>query len=526
MKNLALVINDGGTNFRCCIYELATLNLMEYQSFPSSIFKGKDGLFYNDIPLMIRKLIKFLKNSEFKKNIKFIIPVVRGSTVDILDENYELVREKNGIQSYVNEFPEIVNKTFDKISPPSERYFYAGSDMKGGLIPARTIIFWALERKNFLKKAKTICFLPELIGSFFIDKKISEINPEYTYLACHTTLFDFEKKNYSKIARKIDRFIYQKIKRKLIGDLLPEKISFSFEAVGYISPEVSRSTGISPDTVVLHGIHDSTSADILIINLSCGEREIVHFQGGSFGMARYITKRRKIDIPPVKEGILIQGDVFGNPVITAMTPTGYEYSYYQNLFKKRGIPEPDENEIDIKFLSKIIEESEYFIIPGSRKLAKGTGQFPHSRGRIVEKGKEYKYGNFLYSDKTGKLAYYTLNLSTAIQAYSGIKTLIGEKNIPVIISGGAAKNLIFVNILSLLLYRNKVFWIVDRKNRPLLETASIGGAILGKSYLEKKSPYEIDLSNSGYKLKEIPKLNINLSSLKKYVEKFFTYLIS
>jgi hypothetical protein len=525
-QDLFLVINDGGTNFRCCIYDAEDLKLLEYKNFPSSIFKGKDGIFYNDIPLTLEKVIKFLKKCKLSKYIKLIVPVVRGSTLDILDKNNNLISQKNGIQSYVNEFPEIVNKTFDKISPPLERYFYVGSDMKGGLIPARTIIFWGLKRRKLLKRASSICFLPELIGSFFLEKnKDIKINPEFTYLACHTGLFDFEKKTYNKIAKRIDKFLFNKTGRRLIGDLFPKKISLSYEPLGFISKEISLKTSLPPDAVVLHGIHDSTSADILIINIFSKkekDKEIVHFQGGSFGMARYIIgEKRKINIPPDKKGILIQGDIFGNPVITAMTPTGYEYNYYQKLFKKRGISEP-KGEIDLKLLSKIVEEKKYFIIPGSRKLGKETGQFPHSKGRIIEGEKETKYGNSLYQDTSGKLAYYVLNLSTAIQAYFGIREVIGDKKIPIIISGGAVKNEIFIILLSTLLKENNVFCIIDKENNVVSETASIGGAILGKSYLEKKSPYELDLSNLNYKLKEIPKLN--LPFLKKYVEKFLSFI--
>lgn len=532
MKKFILVINDGGSNFRCSIYNSENLELLDSKSFPSDVFKGKDGLLYNDIPETIEKVMDFLTKSKFTKEIKVIVPVVRGATVEMLDVNCNLINQSNGIQSYANEFKEDVDKIFDEISPPQQRYFYVGSDMKGGLILARTIIFWANDRKELIRDAKSICFLPEIIGSFFIEKnKELKIPAEFTYLACHTGLFDFKRKTWSKIAKRIDKFLYNKIGRKLIGDLIPEKISLSYDILGYVSKEVSCKTGLSSGTVVLHGIHDSTSADIPIINSFLKDKRkggLVHFQGGSFGMARYITgEKGEIILPPDGKGILIQGDLFGNPVITAMTPTGYEFSYYQELFKRKlGIEEP-RGKFDIEFLSNIIKNGEYFIIPGSRKLGRGTGQFPDAVGRVIEPYGESELGESIYQEKSGKLAYYTLNLSTAIQAFAGIKTVIGRKKLPIIISGGAGKNEIFVSLLSTLLDENKVFSILNKEGENLLETASCGGAILGKSYLEgKKSPYEIDINILGYKLREIPRLKIDFAHFKNYTDKFLSFCLT
>ncbi len=556
MKNLILVINDGGSNFRCFIYNSEDLNPVEKPLiFPSSVFQGNDGYLYNDIPDTIKLIINKLPKFKYTNKIKIIVPVVRGATIDLLDNNLKLLRKvtdiktgkkRVGVQSYSSPLSAESHKAFNEIASPEERYYFVGSDMNNGLIPARTIIDWVIKKPQLLKTARYIAFLPEIIGSFFIDNNRKNFSPEITYTACHTCLYDFKEKDWSNIAKKIDRFVYQKIGKRLIGNLIPQKIKFSYDELGKISSEIATKTKINKSATILHGIHDSTSGDIPIIAnflaLNLPEKNLLHFQAGSFGMARYIQMTEEfkpkckkgnkelnnISLPEngLHKGILLQGDFFGNRVITAMTPIGYEFAFYKELFSKRlGFKfENKYEQINIDLISKILKKG-YFIIPGSRKLGKNTGQFPNAKGRIIEpEDKDSKTKNSIYDDKTGNLAYYTLNLSTAIQAFIGIKTIINNKKMPIILSGGGAKDKLFTKILTTLLEGYKVFIIKTKDGNIASETASDGGAMVGKAYLEgKKSPYLVDISKMDYKLEQVFPLGIEKKLLNDYIEKFIQH---
>jgi sugar (pentulose or hexulose) kinase len=116
----------------------------------------------------------------------------------------------------------------------------------GSLINVGKKLFFA--KKHFpqgFARIDSILNYPQYFGYLFTGKK----GAEPTYVGCHTYLFDFDKKEYSSVARKLG-----------IVEKLPPVIARSWEVLGTVTPRVAAETGLPPDCVVTMGIHDSNSS--------------------------------------------------------------------------------------------------------------------------------------------------------------------------------------------------------------------------------------------------------------------------
>ncbi len=579
--NIFALYNDGMTNSRIILVDGSTLREidpgMNLTRKSTQWEHGSPGdrhpTHMFDIPEAVTDLVSRLGRFDGVKNISTIVPIARGATVNLMADNgsmhpwgsSDMARHgdkdyhRRGILSYLNKFtqPEeiiesyrdrLANVVFDKLMSPKERYFQLGLPVNfdGGLIPGRSILALALETGYLQDFPNTrFAFGPEILARHFVVKPFvdvqSDIGPERTYLCCHTGLWDFETKGWSSLARSIDDHLQSACERRLIGDLIPEKFSNSwdtFATVGQSKLDINVDllkidpNIFAPNTNVLVGIHDSTSADIPVIaafKAEYGDEEFIHFQAGSWGMARVIGRKGKVVLP--EEGftrsVLLQGDLYGNAVLTALTPTGNEFNYYVGEADdegKKGIMLEElglekiakyENPKDVyDKLTDMISDNKVFITPGIEGLTKGTGPFPDSVGEIIDPD------NQIYKDKSGLTAYVALNLEAAINAVKGIELVSQGSRSKVVLSAGGAADPLFRQLLATLMPDREVLILKDQEGKVITETTAHGGIALALANQQGKHPYDVDLSKLGYKFEIVKPMGKRIEQLAHYREKY------
>jgi hypothetical protein len=533
--NHALVYVDGLTNSRIDIFDLnedVMLPREDNWGMPSGNFKGKDGVEYFNLPETVGLLLNdFVPSFKEVKDILRIVPVARGATFGFIGVDKNLhpaeVESTSGeikecVRSYFHKFdPEIV-KAIDDLISPGERYEQYGlpPSFEPGLIPGLGFYATVIEDSKFLDSALRLVLAPEILARLLSGDLSLPTLPEPSYLMCHTGLLDPRTGSWSDLAKKISDFSFDQTGYNLIGDLLSHGISRSWHFAGLVSEE---NTGFGEGTIVLQGGHDSTIADIPAIAMykrRKGNEEFIHFQAGSWGMARLIG-RPYTGLPSegLEKSVLLQGTLDGAPVPTVLTPTGVEYDFNigdkePGRILKRLRLTPSDVKNSFSKLEGVVRAKEIFVTPGGSEEGRGKGPFPKSTGEIHG---DYK----LYTDETGETAVAAVNLQTAIVTVAAIELISGkDSKCGVVLSGGGASNPLYRGLVASLMPDRPVYFI-SQKGEVQTETTSIGGFALAKAHDLNIHPYKVDFGDNFGSLERVKPIDeIKGLPLTEYREMF------
>lgn len=491
------VIDVGKTNKKILIYDhLLKVVDEKFVRIPEL----EDGdVSYDDVDTLKTWILKTLSYFSSRYNIKVISTSGHGATYSLVDEDCRNVVPQ---VAYTTDPGMEFHKAFyEKCGDPVELQKSTATPNFNLLInPAKGIYFSQLKFPKEFSNVKHILLYAQYFGFWLTGNLCADP----TYAGNHTYLLNFENRTWSDVADKLN-----------IRHLLPEKFMNPWESLGTIKPKFAEATGLSNDTIVTVGIHDS-NASMLPYMISMNEAFLLN-STGTWCVIMNEKEEVKFEDDELGKVVFYNMNAFGKPVKTAIFLGGLEFEHYAELLKEiHG--RSDYPKFDASIIQKLIDDKDKFILPS---VAAGIGQFPHSRARAVENGnifdlKEIESGVSVpdfFGNYEEALA--VLNLSLAVQTKVSFDRADMTKGLSVFTEGGFSKNDSY-NTLMTSFYPESEFFLTDLK-----EASAFGAAIIAKAAFEKVDVRSLS-SLISIEKKQVPKND--LDGIIEYFNEFLSLI--
>ncbi len=492
-ENYIAVVDVGKTNKKVLIYDLR-LKCVD------SVYKNFDefeeaGVIYEDLENMtiwIRDQLKIFAN---KYIIKAISVTTHGAFAVGIDVNGNLAVPP---VAYTTDAGENFRQDFyNTFGHPHTLKRATGTTEIGSLVNiGKLIYFWQKQWPEQYKNIWKILNMPQYFGYQFTGN----IGAEPTYIGCHSYLYNPKEKSYSDVAKRLG-----------VIDLLPEKISKSWQKLGTISPQFQTETNLPSDCIVTMGIHDSNAS--LLPYLVKGFKNFVLNSTGTWCVAMHPTHNSDFRDEELDAAVFYNFDVFQQPVKTSIFKGGTEFETYQTILNNLAGDQPDPL-FDIDLYNRIVSEKKLFILPS---VDKGVGIFPFAEPGTVENGvkidlktlqSKKEIPEFFNHFKTGLAV---LNLSLAIQTYYALKMTGFDGEGTVFVEGGFRKNIPYLKLLGALFPKATI------SLTKMEEATAFGSAILAKTALDRTQP---EYTSNVFEIETTIVETCTIDSIHEYVAEF------
>ena len=461
MEYAIAVIDIGMTNKKIAVYD-NSLSMLDarYKNFKPLVIGDLET---HDLQAMEEWFIAELKELSSQYPIKALAVSAHGATFVCIGDN-----GKNAIPCvyYTYEPGEDFQKRFyGRFGKAEELQARTGTPaFKSMINPAKGIMFAQEQFGSDFKNVTAILPYPQYWGFRFSGK----MGVESTYMGNHTYLWDHLDNTFSSVAHGLG-----------ITSLIPGKLYKPWDKLGTISPEFSGKTGLSENTIVTMGIHDSNSS-LLPHFAKKGNRGFILNSTGTWCVIMNPVENYGFAPDELGKVVFYNISAFGKPIKTAIFLGGLEFETWSaRLLKQHGRKDfPTWNE---ELYRSILKEKRLFLLP---ELTPGSGQFPSSRARIVEDGKNYYFDSAdfkapCFNDFDRCFA--ALRLSLVMQTLTALERAGMQAGYEVYTEGGFRKDKPYNYLLSSALDCNKVF-ITD-----ISEATALGAAMTAKMALSGNS---------------------------------------
>jgi L-fuculokinase len=494
MKNDHIAVLDiGKTNKKILIYS-SKLQLLDEQITQIPEIES-NGIICDDVEALKIWILDTLRVLASTFRIGVIATTAHGATYALLDGQMQHVMPQI---AYTHDPGDSLHTSFYKFcgTPHELQKVTATPNFNLLINPAKSIFYARQQYPEAFQKARHLVFYAQFFGCWLTGK----VCTDPTYAGNHTYLWDFEKGDWSAVADRLG-----------IRHLLPKNMCNPWDSLGQIKPEIADVTGLSPESIVIAGIHDS-NASMLPYLLMMKEPFLLNSTGT---WCVIMTEKERVYFNPDELGkvVFYNLNAFRKPVKTAIFLGGLEFEYYTNILKKMhqrsNFPVFDES-----VYQKVINERDKFILPG---VAKGIGQFPDSSARVLEKGivfskEEIETGrNYPGFFQNYEEALAVLNLSLAVQTKVSLDRVGMLPGMQVFTEGGFAKNDAY-NKLMTAFFPGSSFYLTN-----LEQATAFGAAMCGKAAMD-----QIDIRSLRHAV-ELEKKPVNptkIHGLDGYFEKF------
>jgi sugar (pentulose or hexulose) kinase len=310
----------------------------------------------------------------------------------------------------------------------------------------------------------------------------------------HTYLWDQIDHKLSSVANDLG-----------IANLLPGTLRKPWDVLGTLSDDFAAKTGLSEDTIVTMGIHDSNSA-MLPHFAKKGEKGFILNSTGTWCVIMNPVEKYGFEKDELGKVVFFNIGAFGTPIKTAIFLGGQEFEIWSQLFMKlynrNDMPKWNE-----ALYRSMLKEKRIFLMP---ELTQGSGQFPSSRARIVVDGKDFYFDELnetssLISSITYEECVAALRISLVMQTLTALERAGIEKGYEVYTEGGFRKDESYSLLLASSLPDNKTY-LTD-----IAEAAALGAAMTAKMALTGKSLKDLagdfEISYREQEKKDFPELS-------------------
>jgi sugar (pentulose or hexulose) kinase len=297
-QKVTAVFDIGKTNKKFFLFDENFKEVhKEYASFDE--IKDKDGHPAENISALqiwLKELFnRILKNEEF--TIKAINFSTYGASFVHLDENGEVITP---LYNYTKQIDDaLVDQFYAKYGPELEFTRTTGSP-KSGLLNSGMQLYWIKHTKpEIFKKIKYAMHLPQYLSYIFTGIPFSE----YTSIGCHTSLWNYETKDYHD-------WVYKEEIYKILPPIVSTETSVN---MNYNGKRIKIGVGI----------HDSSSA--LLPYVRSVKKPFVLVSTGTWSIALNPFSDSPLTTEETEDGCINYMRINGKPVKSSRLFLGNEY---------------------------------------------------------------------------------------------------------------------------------------------------------------------------------------------------------
>ncbi|MDR2786330.1 MAG: carbohydrate kinase [Treponema sp.] len=482
------VIDIGMTNKKVAVYDESLSQVdAQYRHFPAKIV---DGLETHDLEAMEEWFLEELASASKKYAIKAIAVSTHGA-------NFVCVG-KDGKPSvpcifYTHEPGDDFHRRFyERFGSPEELQQRTGTPYLKAMINTGKGVLFAREKyPEAFKNTAHLLMFPQYWGFRLTGKS----GAECTYMGCHAYLWDQVEGRLSDVAEKMG-----------VAPFMPSKLNRSWDVLGTITGEVSGRTGLGRDVIVTMGIHDSNSS-LLPHFAKKGETGFLLNSTGTWCVGMNPVKKFGFAPDELGKVVFFNISAFGSPVKTTIFQGGYEFEVWSKilmaLHKRDDLPPYRED-----LYRRLLREKRVFLLP---ELVQGSGQFPRSKPRVHEDGRDYHYaevaGETAFTEKVPpcfkdyETGFAALRVSLVMQSFTGLERTGLAPGVEVFTEGGFRRNEAYNTLLSAGFKDNRVFLTDIAEATALGAAMTARMALTGQGLSDLAKNFEIDYQ-------EVPKTGI------------------
>jgi sugar (pentulose or hexulose) kinase len=443
MEYAVAVFDVGMTNKKAVVYDDGLRQLdASYKNFAPLKYSADEREFdAHDLGGIKHFFLTELKKFAAKYPIRAIAVTTHGATFVCLDDAGQVCAP---CVYYTYEPGEEFQKAFyakagDKDALQRSTFTPPLSAM---INPAKGIFFLQRYLHDDFARVESILSYPSYWGYVLTGER----GAEPTYMGCHSYLWDHARAVYSDVAEKLG-----------IRGLLPLNYKNSYEALGTITPNIARETGLDPDTVVTMGIHDSNAS---LLPYLAAEQSGGFILNSTGTWCVLMHPQETLDFEPDDIGniVFFNQSALRKPVKTAIFLGGLELDSYVTLYQK--INKTDAFPPYAHEMFNVMQnECDTYLLP---EIVAGSGQFTKTRAGILEKGTFYPFAGITEAHHPAVMRqperfWALLDTSLVIQTLTALDR-VGRKNGDrVFTEGGFRQNEGYNALLSSALPHNKVF---------------------------------------------------------------------
>jgi sugar (pentulose or hexulose) kinase len=472
------------TNKKVAVYDEALQQVdAQYRNFPPKMVEGIET---HDLEAMEEWFIQELARAAKAYPIKAIAVTTHGATFAGVGKDGRL---SIPCVYYTHEPGDAFQDRFyQTFGPPEELQAKTGTPYLKALLNSAKGVFFVKERfPEQFKQTAHIVMYPQYWGFRFTGKT----GAEGTSMGNHGYLWDQTEDRLSSVAEELGA-----------AALMPGTLQNSWDVLGTITEALAQRTGLGRDVVVTMGLHDSNSS-LLPHFAKKGETGFVLNSTGTWCVIMNPVKKFGFAKDELGKVVFFNISAFRKPVKTAIFQGGQEFETWSKilmaLHKREDIPAYNPEQY-----RAVLKEQGAFLMP---ELIAGSGQFPGSRSRVVEDGKDYPIADIssgravppCFGDYEKGIA--LLRISLVLQTLTGLERAVLKPGMELYIEGGFRKDKAYNALLSSALPENRLF-LTD-----IAEATAYGAAMTAKMALTGKTlgdlakDFEIDYQ-------EVPKTNI------------------
>ncbi|OIQ26101.1 MAG: carbohydrate kinase [Alphaproteobacteria bacterium MedPE-SWcel] len=298
------VIDIGKTNAKLALVDLRRLEEVAVLTRPNRVLPGPPWPHF-DTEGHWQFLLDALKTLHQQHGIDAISITTHGASIVLIDTAGDLAAP---ILDYEHPIPGDIASDYDSLRPP---FAETGSPRLAGGLNAGAQLHYLFTRDPGLRdRTAHIIGYPQYWGYRLTGALANDV----TSMGCHTDLWDPQARRFSSLVSDLG-----------ISDKMAP-VKQSDEVLGRLLPGISAATGLSPDTPVVCGIHDSNASLYPHLLAQTGPFSVV--STGTWVIVMAIGAPRTPLDP--RRDTLVNVNAMGDPVPSARFMGGREFEIIQD----------------------------------------------------------------------------------------------------------------------------------------------------------------------------------------------------